>query len=650
MEEGELFHLNSISFKGNEAVKNTAYLRKLFPMKDGEVFNVEMVRKGLKNLRDAYGEIGYINFTAVPDTKIDEEKKQINLDIDLEEGKPFYVRRIEFQGNTTTRDKVIRRELALEEGNIYNSRLWELSLLRLNQLNYFEPLKVEQDSDIKQDNQENTVDITLKVKEKGKNSIGLTGGVSGLAGSFIGINYQTNNFLGLGETLSVEFNIGSRERNIMFAFTEPYAFNRSLQLGFSVFSSKYNYNQAELASIAIGQQLNLSQAVLNTLQNYTTSSTGFTLSANYALRRSFKRLGLTYSFDNSSVSTFSAASRVLFESVAFRGFSGPNALEGVITSKVIPSFSFSTIDSPLRPHSGHSFYLASEIAGLGGSVRDIRPVTEYKHWFPMKGIRFNREGSQSLGFRVQGSFITGYGGLVAPPVQRFYQGGDTDLRGFDIRTLSPYGFIVQPVFQALLNPDGTTVLKDPSNPRAGAWTVPVPVYTLVEPGGDTSIISNVEYRIPIAGPVTFALFNDFGMNFILRDSQLRISNSALATLNSTSFGCPGLQALGCVGGQLLGSFNPNIQVAPNTNYVPRMSTGVELQVLMPVLNAPVRLYYAWNPLILNTTTQVPSQITRDMFPATDAGQFTYDQLQRAAAGYKLVEPRHTFRFSVATTF
>ena len=103
-------------------------------MKDGDIFNADMVRKGLEDLRKVYGALGYINFTAVPDTTVDEEHKLITLKIDIDEGKQFYVRRIEFQGNTTTRDKVIRRELVLEEGKVYNSQLWELSLLRLNQL------------------------------------------------------------------------------------------------------------------------------------------------------------------------------------------------------------------------------------------------------------------------------------------------------------------------------------------------------------------------------------------------------------------------------------------------------------------------------------------------------------------------------------
>ena len=100
----------------------------------------------------------------------------------------------------------------LEEGQVYNSQLWEYSLLRLNQLEYFEPLKVDQDSEAHQDAEAGTVDLLLKVKEKGKNSIGLNGGVSGLSGAFLGVNYQTNNFLGLGETLSLQGNLGNVSR------------------------------------------------------------------------------------------------------------------------------------------------------------------------------------------------------------------------------------------------------------------------------------------------------------------------------------------------------------------------------------------------------------------------------------------------------
>ena len=110
------------------------------------------------------------------------------------------------------------------------------SLLRLNQLDYFDPLKVDQDTEIHPDNENGTVSLLLKVHEKGKNSIGLNGGVSGLSGTFLGLNYSTNNFLGLGETLSLQGNIGNLARSVVFAFNEPYLRNKPTSVGFQVFS------------------------------------------------------------------------------------------------------------------------------------------------------------------------------------------------------------------------------------------------------------------------------------------------------------------------------------------------------------------------------------------------------------------------------
>lgn len=652
IEEGDRYRLKEIKFTGNKQFTDSAQLRRMIPMKDGEYFNIEMVRKGIKNLRDAYGQYGFINFTPVPDTQFDDDKKLITLTFDLDEGKQYYVRRIEFKGNTTTRDKVIRRELALEEGNIYNSKLWELSLLRLNQLNYFEVLKPEQDSETKQDNQNATVDILLKLKEKGKNSIGLTGGVSGLAGSFIGLSYETNNFLGLGETLTLQASVGSQQRNLMFGFTEPYMFDRPLTFGFTVFSQRFNFDQAKQLEIATGQKLNFNDAALQSLQNFSQSRTGFTVSSTYPLRHgAFKRLGLTYSFDVSSMNVFSDISRLYYQELNFRNIAGSNILDGIVTSKILPSFSMNTIDNPQRPHSGQSLFLGGDIAGIGGNVAYVRPVVDYKKWMPMKGWKFAREGRQVLGVHFSGSFITGYRGHVSPPFERFFMGGDTDLRGFDIRAISPIAFFVERVDFPLSNPDGTPVPKDPNNPRQGSVTVPIPVHRIIFPGGDTQVYGNVEYRIPIVGPVTLAPFADIGFDAITRASQLQINPTELNILNTTAFGCPQLSPTAeCVGG-VTQPFGRNIKIVGASNWRPRMSTGLELQVIMPIVNAPFRIYWAYNPLRLNTFTETPSDITRSMFPAGGAGDYSYRQaLATYAPGWQLKEPAKTFRFTVATTF
>ena len=662
IEEGDRYRLGTITFKNNKAIRNTPALRGLFPMKDGDIFSREKVAKGLENLRKAYGEAGYINFTSVPDTKFDDAKKIVNLEIDVDEGKEFYVRRIEFQGNTTTRDKVIRREIALEEGQIYNSHYWELSLLRLNQLGYFDQLKPDDPNTTERhlDEKNGTVDLTLKVHEKGKNSIGLQGGVSGLAGAFVGLNYSTNNFLGLGETLSVQASLGSRQRDLVFGFTEPYMFDRPIQAGFNVYTRKTNYNQARQYAILTGQNPNLPSAYLQNLQNYSQSSEGVTTSLSYPLRgkRSFKRLGISYSFDRSSLIAVSSASKLLFENLNFRGISGPNALSGIITSKVTPSLTMNTLDSNYAPHHGKSLFIGGEFAGIGGTVHTIRPIIQYKQFFPMQKRR------NALGYNVQASFITGYDGVVAPPFERAYLGGENDLRGFDIRTVTPIAYLPSVQNIALRNPDGTYV---PANPRfpvqigsngacaSNCWNIPIPYQQLVTPGGDFSIHGNLEYRITIAGPVAIAPFVDIGTDPILRTSQLQINPVQYQSLISTLFGCPQLStAYSCQGGQTITGIPPDLRPVPGTNWVPRMSTGLELQTMLPVVNAPFRIYYAYNALRLDGTATPPIQITPSMFPFAvnpGAATYTYNYTRSTlSAPFRLLEPRKTFRFTVATTF
>src|SRR5204862_6122518 len=150
------------------------------------------------------------------------------------------------------------------------------------------------------------------------------------------------------------------------------------------------------------------------------------------------------------------------------------------------------------------YFIGNEISGLGGTVRTVRPIVEYKHHIPMQNRR------NTIGLHAQASYLSGFGGLVAPPFQRFYMGGENDLRGFDIRSISPVAFLPTESSIALRNPDGSTILKDPSNPLSQPYTIRVPVDQISFPGGDLSLVSNVEYRITIAGPVAIAPFFDFG--------------------------------------------------------------------------------------------------------------------------------------------
>jgi outer membrane protein insertion porin family len=669
IEEGARYRLGAITFTGNKAVKNVKALRGTFPMKDGDWFNATGMQKGLEALKKAYGQLGYINFGAIPKPSYDEAKKTVSWDIDIDEGKPFYVSRIEFTGNTITRDRVIRRELMLDEGQVYNSQLWEYSLLRLNQLEYFEPLKVDQDSEAHQDAEAGTVDLLLKVKEKGKNSIGLNGGVSGLSGAFLGVNYQTNNFLGLGETLSLQGNLGNVSRQFLFGFTQPYVRNRPLNFGFQLFNTKQDYNAAKNYQATTGQAANLSQAQQSLTQNYNQASVGANFSLSYPLKRhAFQSVGLTYSLTKSSITAFSTASQTFFQTIAFRsGIQGSNSLGGIVDSRASFSYRYNTVNNPLRPRTGKEYSAVFQFSGIGGNLRYIAPFVSYRSFRSMHFLTPSATGRNVLGFRAQLGYVQGFGGDVAPPNNRFYSGGEGDLRGFDIRGATPYGWVPNRVTVQLTSPDGTCVPRDPTNPQLNQCiAVPLPVYGIASIGGDTSLTTNTEYRIPIAGPVTFNFFDDFGITTALNRGQLKQSPEGFASLLAPLYGCPVYNNGACQGG-IPGSqvgFQRDIRPIAGTNFVPRMSLGGELSVIMPVINAPFRLYYAYNPLRLyerpycnenlngSRNQSCSAQlITRDLFPPGGAGDFTYGQaIQGYGAQNLFREPRKTFRLTVSTTF
>ncbi len=220
----------------------------------------------------------------------------------------------------------------------------------------------------------------------------------------------------------------------------------------------------------------------------------------------------------------------------------------------------------------------------------------------------------------------------------------------------------------LTNPDGTPVLKDPRNPLLGNLSIPIPVDQITFPGGDLSVIANFEYRITIYGPVALAPFMDVGIDPVLRPSQLEIAQQQYDGVVGQLFGCPQQDlttatatGTGCTPGSLL---NPppkqQLQVLGSTNWKPRMSTGLELQMFLPVVNAPFRIYWAYNPLRLDDVATPPIPITAGMFPhtcgptgcfLTSAGAYTYGLAKNTyAPTFLLREPRKTFRFTVATTF
>ena len=585
VEENDQYRIGNVRVAGAKELPEEI-IKAVLGLVPGQIFNESALRTGFENLKKLYGSRGYVNFSPVPAQDYDEEKKLVNLTINIDEDRRFNINRISFAGNTTTRDKVIRREVLVQEGQVFNSQLWDLSLLRLNQLGYFEEIKNE-DAEVKPDPNSSTVDINVKVKEKSRNSIGFSGGTSGIGGSFMGMNYETNNFLGLGESLAVSLQGGTRQSQYLLSFSEPYLVDRPISLGFSVYSNSFRYDQArELYGL---DPSNLPQGLgFEDRLNFEQKHTGFSVSTSYPAKL-FHRLGLSYVRDNSQTTGINPATKEYFSAVATqnRDFFTSTDYTTYRARRLAPSYTYSTVNNPYNATRGHSFTGTFEFTGgfLGGDINYYRPTAEFRYYRPMD------RGRNTLAMRAMASYVQSFTNLSVPFYERFFAGGDFDIRGFDFRTITPISFITR-----------NLQVVDPNTFR----TVTQPYDDIVYVGGDTQAVFNLEYRIPLVGQtVSLVPFLDAGNTWVLKKAALErkiVSPGLIQTIPA--------------------------QFLPGTNSGLRMSTGVELQVVLPILNAPFRIDFAVNP----------ARVDREF-----VGPVT-------GIPFRISQPGHAFKFTVGRTF
>jgi outer membrane protein insertion porin family len=661
VDEGRQYSAGEIKVEDNTEF-TADEIKSVIGLKPGDVVKgYTVVQKGLDNLKKLYGTRGYIQFNAgfVPDFKddpADAGKGTVDITFGIEEGKQYTLRRLEFIGNTFTRDNVMRREVLLNEGERYNEQLWDLSLLRLNQLGYFDQVKKE-DATINTNEKEGQVDLILKVQEKGRQQVSFTGGVSGIGGSYIGINYSTNNLLGYGEALSFSVATGNLQKILSIGFTEPYVKGKPISVGVNFFYQNYQF---------IGQGFGAPTTTDNfgTFSGsslFTQKTAGASVSASaplsYFAKRfrmgRFIRLGLAYSFQTTDirdpdVNTDSDPTNDIL--VTFRQ-------SGVTQSTVSPSISYNTLNSSLDPTKGTSVTLVASLTGgiLGGKVNTIAPTFEYKHFRPLfagreararieagrptrtLGMRFLFGHISSFGTPFESNSLSFIGGT--PLFSRFFLGGEQDIRGYNIRSISPTAPVqtsntTQNVRAQDILTGSTLKVRRPQNANGNSVapsvleqfvvtdqidpTVPVfPAFI----GGDSQLVFNLEYRIPIFGPLQFAPFFDIGSAFILNpvpDQSERsefIPNQILsqtilnprgeittakeirkATPPESQGGLPpGFRQVFILGDKQI---SRDVQLSKSSNSIfdnYRYSMGGELRVQVPVINVPFRLIFAWNP-------------------------------------------------------
>jgi outer membrane protein insertion porin family len=472
----------------------------------------------------------------------------------------------------------------------------------------------------------NAVDL-LRLEWRVKNCAVLRSGFSDISGSFVGLSYSTRNVLHLGETLSLGSEYGVRRRRMEFGFDQPSLFGAPIHAGLTVYGQRFQYNQARESSIFAFQRdiPAFNQFTADARLDYVSHSYGGTAFVEYPLRLSSSHVRLTYSYDVSDFEPLTPSTSAYFNSVHFPSVLLP---DGIRTIKVIPSVSHDTLDDPIRPTHGTAFDVSMAVAGLGGDVNTIEPRVEAKHF------RSGFKQSHVIGMRLLGRFLKGYNGEAAPPFDRYYMGGEEDIRGFDSWSISPIIYEPSATTVNVFNEDGSqrTLVHIINGVKTLVnVTQVVPSYRIVSSGGDTNVVMNIEYRIPVRRDLTLSLFTDAGVNRLSLPDQLRVSPGVIDRLNREF-----PQA----------TFGNRPLIQPGTQGI-RMSNGVELQLLVPKIKAPLRFYGAFNPVAYRGIVQAPLVVDRSYFQ----NNVTYLRAVNIVnAPMPLREGRFMFRFSIGRTF
>ncbi len=388
VEEGPQFRVKSLKLNSDDAV-SADEIQKSIQTKVGTVYNVSQLRQDILTIADLYSKKGYAYADANPVSKLNDEDRTVELSIEVDKGKKVYVGSIEVLGNLKTRDNVIRREFRLKEGELFDSSKLKRSKQRLNNLNFFEDVKIDthrgQDPDL--------IDILTTVTEKPSGSFSVGAGFSSVENLIFTTSITQNNLLGNGQRLSLNAQLSSIRTDFNVSFTEPRLFDSEILLGIDAFNQDQDFLSFDSQS----------------------TGGGFRLGKNIS---EYDSVNFRYRFDNVEVTGLSAADETEF----FKN-------ETRVTSRVAPTFIHDSRDNFLNPSKGWRHVLGFEFAGLGGA-KFTKSVYEVTYYHPLVGKIVG-----AVHARV--NYAEGYGGEDLPGFERYFMGGPTSLRGFTIQDVGP---------------------------------------------------------------------------------------------------------------------------------------------------------------------------------------------------------------------
>jgi outer membrane protein insertion porin family len=406
IDEGKQFKVGPVDITGNILGEKSSLSKDLKTV-SGKVFSSNSLHDDIVKLTDLYADQGYAYADISPLTKINPENQTVDVAFDIEQGEKVYIEKINISGNTRTRDKVIRREIRLAEGEIYSTSKLKRSKQEVNNLGYFKEVNFTTNKGSANDK----IVVNVAVEERPTGSFSLGAGyssVDNLVGMF---QISQNNLFGKGQQLTLQANIGGSTTRFNLSFTEPWFRDTRTSAGFDAFKWEREY------------------------EDFDKDSTGGDIRFGFPVA-DFTRLYLSYKYEMVDISNIDEdASHSLREE---EGKSN--------TSSVIGTIVKDSRNDKLMPTSGVLNSLTLELAGLGGDNHFATVVGSLSKYWPLP---------HDTSFMVRGTlgYEIGFAGDSVPIFERFFLGGLDSLRGFEARSVGPEedGDVIGGTKEAILN-------------------------------------------------------------------------------------------------------------------------------------------------------------------------------------------------------
>lgn len=470
IDEGPQYTLGKVDVTGDLLESKEFFLSRV-SVKPGEIFNRSKLSDDLQRLTDFYKDKGYAYVNASPATPINEKARTVDVIFEIQKGDLVHFDRINIRGNTKTRDKVIRRELRIIEGEPYNQSLLDYSKKRVTALGFFEKV----DISTKRGSSDDRMDVNVEVSERPTGTFQIGAGFSSVENFIAQAQISQNNLLGRGTSLTLQAQLSSLRQLFLLQYQDIYFLDTNWTFGFNLFKQdRY-------------------------LFSFVRRSKGASLTWGYLLAEDL-RLLLTYTLEDVSVST--SGFSTLFSGAAIQPVSVgsiANLLRSGITSSGRALLSYDSRDNRMFPTRGWYNTLSGEVADSYPPLFSENVFTRYegvaRYYYPIWG---------PFVLRMQGQV-----GLIAsrddkgvPIFERYFVGGIYDVRGFSPRSLGP-------VIRALSAQSQDSSLRQ----------------FLV--GGNMQVIGNAEVEFPIFDKVGIrgVVFTDFGNAFNLEKQYCALAPS-----------------------------------------------------------------------------------------------------------------------------